>query len=146
MTAFPIISPCVYREGGHPKGATPRRGPEGVPRRKSQPVADHLFPRCGHAMFEAEGEDDVVIVGCPNGMDFELVHADATVTITATDGRRYNIDDGEWRDSVCEFADAVQAFYDASSPKAIEDEDSGKGFQRFWTEWSRRKSQARNAA
>jgi hypothetical protein len=98
---------------------------------KSHPVADHLFPCCGHAMFEAEGEEDVVIIGCPNGMDFELVHTGATVVLAATDGRRYEIQNGEWRASVYGFADAVQRFYNLSTPKAFEDEDAAKGFKRF---------------
>lgn len=111
------------------------------PHTSYQRVAEHLFPCCGNAMFEADRDQNVVIVGCNKGIDFEVAHR-STVVLTTKAGRTFEFAADEWRKMVWAFADAVQAFYDASSPKIFEDEDDARGFKKFWSEWSRRRSVA----
>jgi hypothetical protein len=109
---------------------------------KAHPVAEQLFPCCGHAIYEVEGDDDVLIIGCDRGIDFEIGHSEDMVVLAAKDGRRYEVTAHEWRKSVCEFADAVYHFYENSSPKVFEDERDSGAFKRFWMEWSRRRSES----
>lgn len=107
-----------------------------------QLIAEHLFPCCGNGIFDVEGQDDVQIVGCNSGMDFEVVQIDGEVLLTANDGTQHRVAISDWTRAVCEFSDAVQAFYAASSPKHSEDDWEERGFRKFLSEWSRRRALA----
>jgi hypothetical protein len=111
---------------------------------KQQPIAEHLFPCCGNGMFEAEGED-VLIIGCNSGIDIEVVQAGDEVLLTTDDEARYALPFSDWRVAVCHFADAVQAFYSASAPKKPEDDTERTGFVRLTKEWARRRRLAEEA-
>ena len=112
-----------------------------TPHSKQAPVGDHLFPCCGFAMWDV-GQPDVVISGCPNGVDFEVLHGvgDAEVLIRAADGREWRLEQSEWQAAVFEFADRVSEFYAASSPKQPSSVDQA-GFQQFTAEWARRRGE-----
>jgi len=112
------------------------------PHTKQQRIAEHLFPCCGNGIFEVEGQDDVLIVGCNAGVDFEIVQIDDEVLLTTKGGNQHRVAVSDWRRAVCEFSDAVQAFYSASSPKEPEDDWEQRGFRKFLAEWSRRRSLA----
>jgi hypothetical protein len=115
------------------------------PHTKEQPVTEYLFPCCGNGIFEIEGQDEVQIVGCNSGIDFEVVRIDDEVILTADDGTRHRIEFSDWKKAVCEFSDSVQAFYAASSPKEPEDVWEQRSFRKFLSEWSRRRSLAEEA-
>lgn len=85
------------------------------------------------------GEPDVAIVGCSNGDDFEVVRdrVGASVVVRAGD-RTWGVGGAEWRAAVFGFADQVEAFYRASTPKRPAAEDES-GFQLFLAEWHRRR-------
>jgi hypothetical protein len=114
-----------------------------VPHTKDAPVGDHLFPCCGFSMFDFPEEKDVVICGCPNGEDFEVLHevAAAGIVIRAGDGRQWKVEWPEWRAAVFGFADAASDFYATCSPKQPWDEENRKGFDKFVSEWERRRGQ-----
>jgi hypothetical protein len=109
------------------------------PHTKLQPIAEHLFPCCGNGIFEVEGQDDVQIVGCNSGIDFEVVQIDDEVLLTAKDGDQHRVTVSDWRRAVYEFSDAVRAFYAASPPKEPEDDWEQRSFRKFLSEWSRRR-------
>ena len=113
------------------------------PHTKSEPITEFLFPCCGHGMFDVEGQDDVLILGCNSGVDLEVVRNGNEFLLTAADGRQHRVTAADWTRAVCEFSDAVQAFYAGASPK--EPADDIDGFQKFLSEWSRRRSQAENS-
>jgi hypothetical protein len=106
---------------------------------KERPVGDHLFPCCGFNMYEVEGTDDVLIFGCPGGIDFEVIHDGDNVVLREADGRMRRVALAEWRCAVCAFSDTVRAFYEASLPKQPHDEDGANGFRKFMAEWDRRR-------
>jgi hypothetical protein len=113
---------------------------------------EHLFPHCGHSMIDIESEDDVIIVGCSNGIHFDVVRDGDTIRITRMSGQTHQVRSGQtyhvgfegWRDAVCAFSDAVQSFYAASSTKRPCGEQETRGFEKFMAEWSRRRSSATN--
>lgn len=109
---------------------------------KQQPLTDYLFPCCGNGIFEVEGQDDVQIVGCNSGIDFEVVRMDDDVILTAKGGAQHRVALSDWKKAVCEFSDSVRAFCAASSPKEPEDELDGRSFRKFMSEWSRRRALA----
>lgn len=106
----------------------------------SAPVGDHLFPCCGFEMIESDESPDVVIFGCPNGIDFEVLHVPgaAEIIIRSSTGRDWRVPEDSWRRAVQDFADRVSAFYSESSPEDPPAEDGG-GFRRFVEEWERRR-------
>lgn len=104
---------------------------------QENPVGDHLFPCCGHAMYDT-GDDDVVICGCPNGSNFDVMHFGRSIWISTKDGRSYIVRTDEWRLAVTQFSDAVRQFYDTSLRKAPADDEASAGFAKMMAEWSRR--------
>ena len=109
---------------------------------RESPVGDHVFPCCGHSLYDAEGEPDVVVCGCAYGEDFEVLHqvSGAGVVVRASDGREWPIGWAEWRSAVFGFADSVSDFYAACSVKQVAPDDAA-GFAKFVAEWERRRGQ-----
>jgi hypothetical protein len=110
------------------------------PHTNQQPITEYLFPCCGNGIFEVEGHDDVQIVGCNSGIDFEVVRSGDDVVLTAADGAQHRVAFSDWKKAVFAFSDSVRAFYEASSPKEPEDEWEHRSFHKFLAEWSRRRS------
>lgn len=98
-----------------------------------------LFPHCGHAMYDT-GDQDVTIVGCPNGFDVSVIRNGETVSLGTEDGRSFVVSFKDWRPAVFGFSDHVRAFYKNSLPKTFSDKYDERGFERMWSEWDRRRS------
>ena len=92
-------------------------------------------------MYDLPEQEDVVICGCPNGADFEVLHEinGSGVVIRAEDGRDWQVPWPEWRAAVFGFADQVSEFYAACSPKQPFDQEDAKGLRKFAAEWERRR-------
>ncbi len=110
------------------------------PHTKQKPITEFLFPCCGDGIFEVEGQDDVQIVGCNSGINFEVLQIDDEVILTLQDGTQYRVAISDWRKAVRDFSDSVRAFYATSSPKQPEDDWEQESFRKFLAEWSRRRS------
>jgi hypothetical protein len=113
-----------------------------VPHTDESSDGENLFPCCGFNMWDVARQEDVVISGCPNGVDFEVLHepSNQNVIIRASDGREWRVACSEWRVAVLAFADRVSEFYAACSPKQPTDDDA-PGFTKFMAEWERRRGQ-----
>jgi hypothetical protein len=106
---------------------------------KEHPVCEHLIPHCGFAMFAPHRGNDVTILGCPNGIDFEVRHFENKVVLTKLDNERITITKSEWQQAIFQFTDAVEQFYNTNEPRQPEDKQSEEGYKAFWTEWKRRR-------
>lgn len=103
---------------------------------------NQLLPCCGFSMFSNDTLDNVVIVGCDNGIDWSVIHDGDTVILELEDGAREKISINKYKQEVFEFADKVEAFYKSSSPKKIpNDKIDRNGYIAFWNEWHRRRNQ-----
>jgi hypothetical protein len=100
-------------------------------------VAEHLFPCCGHFMIAEENTEDVVIIGCPHGRDWSVIHQGDRVVLNFDDESTVILPWSEWRDAVAEFSRPIEIFYEKSAPK-IPGEDDVPGFTAFRAEWKRR--------
>lgn len=109
---------------------------------KSDPVAEHLIPCCGHFMIPlGEGhEDDVLIIGCNHGLDWEVMHAGKDVILTAGE-ISVTMSLTNWADVLCTFSDTVEALYERSAPKRPTIDDAA-GYMAFRHEWARRRRAA----
>ncbi len=109
---------------------------------RENPLCDQLFPCCGHAMWDIEGESDVLIQGCNCGPDFEIVRQSngSGVIVRAHDGREWAVGSQEWQVAVFGFADAVSRFYSRSRRRRPSQEER-PGFVKFVAEWERRRGE-----
>ena len=107
---------------------------------EENPVGEHLFPCCGHAIFDT-GDDDVLICGCPNGLDVSVVHnGDGTICLRKASGETNIVTETEWRDAVRAFSDLVRRFYDDSLPKTPPTIDTD-AYAKMMAEWDRRRNE-----
>ena len=103
---------------------------------------NQLLPCCGFSLFPNETLDNVVILGCDNGIDWSVVHDGDTVILELEDGTRENISIDEYKKEVFKFADTVETFYKScASKKMPKDKVDRDGYIAFWNEWHRRRNQ-----
>jgi hypothetical protein len=103
------------------------------------PVGEHLIPHCGHTMFVENGSDDVLILGCPQGVNWDVIHQSGQVLLRTTQGTEERLRRHEWQQAVLAFADAVEHFYAHSLPKVPADTDEAAAYAVFLAEWKRRR-------
>jgi hypothetical protein len=81
-------------------------------------------------MFANPGDDNLVVIGCNKGVDFEdfeVNHVGSAVVLKTEDGRAFSFTTGIWAKAVYDFADAVRTFYTESSTPASGDLVSRRG-------------------
>ena len=102
---------------------------------------EQMLPCCGHSLIADEALDNVTIIGCDNGADWMVRHEDGGIRLTTAAGRQTLADAALYREEVCKFADAVEAFYQNCSPKRIPEKNQfdKAGYTAFWNEWRRRR-------
>ncbi len=105
---------------------------------KVSPLFERVFPCCGFSMYDIEGEENVVICGCPAGIDFQITHTGNNVEIKPEGKEPIVISSDAWIRAVIGFSEAVSVFYSSSSSKTPDDEDDIKGFNKFMSEWRKR--------
>lgn len=94
-----------------------------------------LFPCCGFVVWPIVDRFTVVCLGCPNGIDLEIVHQGDMISITSSKGSEI-IQKSDWISAVLDFTDSVREFYQSSLPKAdIVDAFENQGWAAFWQEW-----------
>jgi len=105
-----------------------------------------IFPCCAFTPYKMESKYGVVVVGCPNGLHFEIKHIDSAVEIAYGQEIR-KISVYEWASAVVSFSNQVLNFYADSSPKnPLEDKESVEGWDLFWSELQIRKNEASKIA
>jgi len=103
---------------------------------KDNPVGDQLFPCCGHGIY-AVSESEVVICGCPNGINPEIRKNAGTYEVVTESGEKYVVADRKLRSAVLQYSEQVQKFYEESAPKEPKDDEDRKGFKSMMSEWKR---------
>jgi hypothetical protein len=104
---------------------------------KKGDFSSQLLPCCGHFFMASEIANFVTIIGCPNGIDWTIIHKDdLTIKHISESGQEATIDKESYKKLVFKFADQVEAFYKESIPKIIPtDEFDKNGYLAFWNEW-----------
>ena len=103
---------------------------------------NQLLPCCGFMMIPEDDLENVAIVGCPNGIDWTVLHEGDAVRLILDDGYETVVDMDDYRREVLAFADKVEAFYDSCVPRALPDDEFEKnGYNAFWCEWRRRRGE-----
>lgn len=76
-----------------------------------------MLPCCGFFYIPNEELDNVVISGCPNGIDWSVIHDGDKVILELDDGTKESVAIEDYRKAVYDFVDKVEAFYNSCSPK-----------------------------
>ena len=102
---------------------------------------NQMLPCCGFAVYARRSEPDTVdICGCPNGIDWSVIHDGDMVRLITETGKETKLPIEEYRAAVFAFADTVEAFYRRSAPRIVpENETDREGYAAFWREWRRRR-------
>ena len=75
-------------------------------------------------------------------MDWSIVHDRRNVKIILPFGQEERIPLAGYKKEVFRFADKVEAFYQACTPKEVPDDEFDRnGYLAFWNEWHRRRSE-----
>lgn len=96
---------------------------------------DFLIPCCGHTMIPSEDKKSVRIIGCSNGIDFDIIHEQENIIIKTTDHNEYTVPFVDYKNAVLSFAKQVVDFYQSNPPREFEDDFDKDGYSAFVTEW-----------
>ena len=101
-----------------------------------------ILPCCGFAMWlKNDGTEDVFICGCPNGVDWSIIHEKGIIKLITETGSETLIMLDEYKKEVFKFADLIEDFYKSSTPKILPENDLDReGYIAFWKEWHRRRN------
>lgn len=100
---------------------------------------NQMLPCCGFNMYANKALDTVDIVGCPNGIDWSVIHEGSNIKLVTESGISTILSIFEYEKVVFGFADEIKAFYQSCSSKILpEDEIDRNAYVAFWNEWHRR--------
>lgn len=103
---------------------------------------NQMLPCCGFSIFVSDSPDNVIIVGCDNGIDWSVIHDGDNVILELDDGTKDVVSIDNYKKAVFAFADKVEAFYKSAAPKKLpSDKVEREGYIAFWNEWHRRRNQ-----
>ncbi|MCM1112768.1 MAG: hypothetical protein NC399_05895 [Muribaculum sp.] len=101
---------------------------------------NQMLPCCGFFLIADERLENCDISGCPNGIDWSVLHDGEQIRLILADGFEITVPLNAYREEVFRFADKIEAFYLASPPRKLpEDEFERNGYTAFWNEWRRRR-------
>ena len=99
-----------------------------------------MLPCCGFTMFADDALSSVEISGCPNGVDWSVIHGEDCIWLVTESGNKTTIPMDEYRKTVFAFADQIEAFYRNSADKKLpRDKFDRDGYIAFWNEWKARR-------
>ena len=99
-----------------------------------------MLPCCGHSIFPNETNDRVIILGCPNGVDWSVLHDDGNIVLITENNHKNVLSLAEYKMIVFDFADRIERFYKQCSLKAFYDDNDKVSYNLFWNEWHNRRN------
>jgi hypothetical protein len=91
-------------------------------------------------MYANEDLSSVDIGGCPNGIDWSVIHEDGRIKFITETGKETFIDMDDYREEVYAFVDTIEAYYRNCLPKNMPSEEFERnGYTAFWNEWHSRR-------
>lgn len=102
---------------------------------------NQMLPCCGHFMIANDSLSEVTIIGCPNGIDWSVIHDGEFVKLITESGKQTIVSLEDYEYKVFRFVDSVEAYYNSCSPKVFfSDEFDKNNYIAFWNEWHRRRA------
>lgn len=97
---------------------------------------EQMIPCCGHFMIPSGDGKTVDIVGCSNGIDFDVIHESGGITVKTADGRIFLTDPGEYRRAVTGYSKEIGRFMQNQPARVIDDRWERSAFAAFCEEWN----------
>ena len=94
-----------------------------------------LIPCCGHTMIASKDKNTVDIIGCDNGIDFDIIHESENVIIRTSNNIEYTVPFTDYKVAVLTFAKQVEQFYKSNPPRKFHDDFDKNGYSAFINEW-----------
>ena len=98
-------------------------------------AGEQMIPCCGFYMIPSDDGKTVQICGCPNGVDFDVLHEGNGVTIRTPDDRTFLVDFTEYKNAVLSYAEQVEQFIRSSPERILKDDFDKNVYAAFQTEW-----------
>ena len=99
-----------------------------------------MLPCCGHMMIANDDLSSVDICGCPNGLDWSVIHENGRVKIVTEAGKETFIEIDDYKNEVYAFVDKIEEYYQSCLSKNMPSEEFERnGYTAFWNEWHRRR-------
>ncbi|MBO5224167.1 MAG: hypothetical protein J6C23_06630 [Clostridia bacterium] len=96
---------------------------------------EQMIPCCGHFLIPSHGGSGVIISGCPNGIDFDVIHKDNDVIIRTQSGVEYTVTFEDYKATVLSYVKQIQDFYLQNPPRQFENKFDQDGFSAFCCDW-----------
>ena len=101
---------------------------------------NQMLPCCGFSIYANKNQSAVDICGCPNGIDWSIIHIGDDIKILTESGNETVIRLDEYKKSVYSFVDKIEEYYMKSKPRILpKDKVDREGYLAFWNEWHRRR-------
>ncbi|BCZ46795.1 hypothetical protein psyc5s11_28620 [Clostridium gelidum] len=97
---------------------------------------NHMLPCCGHFMYIDEKTNKIVVLGCPTGIDWTVIHKGNNVKLITETGKETIIPNNEYEEIIFSYTDKLKEFYNNSMPKIFSDDYDRKSYVEFWKEWN----------
>lgn len=99
-----------------------------------------MLPCCGHSIFLNDDNKTVKIIGCPNGIDWNISHDNNNVILITRNNDKIIIPFNNYKKEVFTFVDEIEDFYNCCSPKNLPvDKYDKNAYLSFWKEWKHRR-------
>ena len=95
---------------------------------------EHMIPCCG-IFYASPDKTSVTVVGCSNGIDFDIIHEDENIIIRTQGGATYTVPVEEYKVAVLSYAKQIENFYHQNPPRRFEKQFEQDGFIAFCNEW-----------
>ena len=100
-----------------------------------------MIPCCG-VFYASQDKTSVTVVGCPNGIDFDIIHEGGNIIIRTQEGITYTVPFEDYKAAVLSYAKQIEDFYHQNPPRQFEDQIEKDGFTAFCNAWKSLKDRA----
>ena len=101
---------------------------------------NQMLPCCGFFLMANDTLSEAEISGCPNGVDWSVIHDGGAVRLITESGRETVVPMQDYEKEVFRFADKIEAHYQSCAPKILPDDPFDRnGYIAFWNEWHSRR-------
>ena len=132
---FSVGDTVIEGDGEWSAGASALRFLRSVSSDHFSGAEEHMIPCCGHLMIPADGGKAVAVVGCSNGVDFDVIHENGRVTLRTGVGGVFSVPFSEYREAVLFLAEQIEGFMRDAPARIVDDPFDKAGYEAFQTEW-----------
>ncbi len=97
---------------------------------------EFLFPCCANMMIPSDDGKTVTVIGCPNGIDFSVLHNENFIILVLPGVEQVPIGLSEYKTAVLCYAKTIIDFMQNSPERIFKDDFEKAGYEAFLTEFN----------